>query len=67
MMKLCWNAVLVDDQEGCQHAGVLLAHAPCEDGVVDTSSDALTRAIVFHDDCLGQCTPVFCGQTRHTS
>jgi hypothetical protein len=52
-MKLCWNAVLVDDQEDCQHAGVLLAYARCEDGVVDTSSDALMRATVFHDDCLG--------------
>jgi hypothetical protein len=53
MMKLCWSAVLVDDQEGHQHTGILLAYAPCEDGVVDTSSTALTRAIVFHEDCQG--------------
>jgi hypothetical protein len=53
MTKLCVNVVLVDDWEGCQHADILLAHAPCEDGVVDASSEALTHAIVFHDDCLG--------------
>jgi hypothetical protein len=53
MQKLCVNAVLIDDREGGQHTGHLMAYAPCEDGAVDTSSGALARAIVFYDDCLG--------------
>jgi hypothetical protein len=53
MLKLCVNAVLVDDCDGGQHAVHIMAYAPCQDGVVDTSSGALKRTVVFYDDCLG--------------
>jgi hypothetical protein len=52
MMKLCMNAALIDDREGGQHAGHLMAYAPCQNGFIDTSSGALLRAMVFYDDCL---------------
>jgi hypothetical protein len=51
MRKLCVNAVRIDDQDGAQDAGHLMAYAPWKDGVVDTSSESLSQGIVFCDDC----------------
>jgi hypothetical protein len=51
MRKLCVNAVLIDDQDGGQDAGHLMAYAPWKDDVVDTSSGSLSQRIVFSDDC----------------
>jgi hypothetical protein len=53
LSKLCLNAVLIEDLEGEQHAGDLMAYAPWQDGVVDTFSGTLRRGIVFYDDYLG--------------
>jgi hypothetical protein len=52
-MELRANAVLVDDQEGGEHVGILLARMPVNDGAIDTSSPSLSHAPVFYDDCQG--------------
>jgi hypothetical protein len=50
MMQLCGNAVLVDDQDGKQHADVPIRWAPAADAVVDTSSSLLSQPLLYNDD-----------------